>query len=326
MLSDLIERLSAMKARNLIILGVGTAVLLFGIILFVLSALLQPEEEKETAAEQETHSMTAVVAKSDIPARSILREDMLKVASVPENELPQGALTHVNDAIGRPVRVNIRSGETLTDNKLYQNIAEMGFAGVIPSDCRAVSVNIDDTTGVAGFIKPGDRVDVMLIAKPNDSRIDGEILLQNVLLLGINKVSVQSEDSAEADDMATGEKSTRSSRANRNASSSNSSSDSLSLATLALPPDEALKLAVGAEQGKIYLTLCPYHPSNRFVTNTDYTVYLKSPEPVTPPEPTHSAAYEAPVASAPAYTPPAAPVAEPAQKRVEVIRGTVAGN
>ena len=82
-------------------------------------------------------------------------------------------------------------GDVLTDQKVLLDDKQAGFVGMIPPDCRAVSVAINDITGIAGFAKAGDYVDVMVVSDSREkNKVTGEILLQNVLLLAINKTSM----------------------------------------------------------------------------------------------------------------------------------------
>ena len=203
-----------------------------------------------------------------------------------------------------------------------------GFTGSIPPGCRAVSIAITDITGVAGFAQPGDYVDVIIIAK-NDNKMLGRVVLQDVQLLAINKTPEQPANNGTAANAAAGD-TTKEGNGAGNAGQENTSAapkaiDNLATATLALTPEDALKLITEAQEGTVYLTLRPYKPRDRFTVNTTHVHYstLQSAKgagaaPKASPAPARTAA------PAPGPAAPAAPAASAPRSSggVEVIRGT----
>lgn len=112
----------------------------------------------------------------------------------------------------------------------------------------------------------------------------------------------------------------------------NASQDTMANATLAVTPEEALKLAVAAQNGTIYLVLRPFKPNNMFVVGTEYFQFNDTEKTATAPAAAAPAARSSAPVSAPApaqsYTPaprPAAPVSPSVpsyRNTIEVIRGT----
>ena len=122
-----------------------------------------------------------VVAKQDIPQRTVIKENMLKVVDMPQDAVPDGAMRSVSEVVDKLANVPIQQGDILTDKKVITDPKLAGFVGMIPPDCRAISVGISDITGIAGFAKPGDYVDVMIIRKnKGQGNVSGALLLQNV--------------------------------------------------------------------------------------------------------------------------------------------------
>ena len=249
-------------------------------------------------------AMVAVItAKCDIPERTVITEDMVKIEMMPSHFVPEGALSGIEEAVGHPAAVTMQSGDIITGKKLFDNEKYAGFTGAIPPDCRAISVGITDITGVAGFAKPGDFVDVLLVSdKKVRGRISAEILLQNVMLLGINKTSVSTGDGE-----GSGDKKAAASGGN-----------TLATATLAVSPQEAMKLAVAQKEGTIYLVLRPVHPQERIVVEDSYEDSISTDTP----------AASAPAMSVPvqasSQVPPALPAAEPSNASVGTAdRGNV---
>ena len=197
---------------------------------------------KDTAKQQAQNFSNVVVATVDIPERSEIREEMLKLVPVARELVAPGAAVTVEEVTGSISRIKIMQGDVLTDKKLYKDPKMAGFVGMIPSDSRAISIPITDATGISGLAKPGDYVDVMLISnKEYKNSVSGEMLLQNVLLLGINKSSEPSEGNG-----GSGEK------------------DKLKTATLAVRPEEAVRLATAQAGGVLYLAMRPVKPANGY--------------------------------------------------------------
>lgn len=317
------ELLENVTYRQWVIAAVTVSCLMGLLVFFALSGA---DSDRKDAAKVQT--VKVVVAKQDIPDRTVVQENMLKVIEVPADIIPAGAFGDVSEVIDHPTSTMVQQGDILTDKKVYTDVRMAGFTGTIPPNCRAVSVGITDITGVSGFAKAGDYVDVMVISGKKEDGIKGEILMQNVLLLALNKTGAQAEkgDKDKKDIAAT-----KSKDKDKDEASLKGSSDAMATATLALPLDEALKLAVAAQKGTIYLVLRPYHPTDILTLDREYS--MPGDKPAASPTQTTVPASSAPVQSqTSSYTPPvstpsstpapAAPAAPRYGNSIEVIRGT----
>ena len=290
--------------RQLLLLCGVIALIIFLLIYFTLTRLTAEKPKPAPAAPPkpavtQVKDVKVVTAKTSIPERTLIKEDMLSFTTMPSNKVPNGALMRTTDLVGRPTRVAIQPGEVITTQKVFASILDMGLSGRIPPDCRAITVGISDVTGVAGFAQPGDYVDVLLISSQvENNKVVSEMILQNVLLLAINK-QVENQSSAPAQGNAKGQ----------NTGNQPKVTGSPAMATMALVPEDALKLAAKAQLGQIYLVLRPYRPSNGVSDDTYYSVTKASGKmPVTPP---------------PAGTiPPGAPLESSPTANVQIIRGT----
>lgn len=286
-------------------------------------------EGEKTAQVDMVH---VVVAKQDIAPKTIIRESMLDVIEMPASLVPDDAVRDVGHIANRPAKVQIMKGDVVTTRKVLMDITMAGFTGDIPPECRAISIAISDVTGVAGFAKPGDYVDVMLIAK-GEEKMTGRIVLQDVLLLAINKTTntKQNTRTTNGDTKKTGDGSDSKAKDSANDGGNDSAPiGDLTTATLAVLPEDALKLITEAQEGTLYLALRPYKPRDKFTTDTRYVHYstTKTNKPAAP------AAAPAPAQSTPApvrqpapavqSAPSAAPAPSTSAKSggVEVIRGT----
>ena len=323
-LTDLSEKITY---RHWVFLA-GAASLILGLLVFAgLNGMGANEEVKPV------DSIHVVVAKQDIAPKTIIKESMVEVREVPASMVSDDAVREVSDIVNKPANVKILKDDIISTRKVLMDITMAGFTGDIPPECRAISIAITDVTGVAGFAKPGDYVDVMLIAK-GDEKMTGRIVLQDVLLLAINKNTEQKQkaagDGSSGDTKKTGDSAdskNQSDKKSADAAKDEAISD-LATATLALLPEDALKLITEAQEGTLYLALRPYKPRDKFTTDTRYIHYSttktakSSGTRTATPAPAASAApaavRQAVQQSIPVSTPaPKAPVGG-----VEVIRGT----
>lgn len=316
--ADLSEKITY---RHWVLLA-GIASLVLGLLVFAgLNGMGANEEAKPV------NTIHVVVAKQDIAPKTIIKESMVEVREVPASMVSDDAVREVSDIINKPAKVEILKDDIISTRKVLMDITMAGFTGDIPPECRAISIAITDVTGVAGFAKPGDYVDVMLIAK-GEEKMTGRIVLQDVLLLAINKNAEQKQkavgDGSSGDTKKTGDSvdsNNQSDKKNADAPKDGAISD-LATATLALLPEDALKLITEAQEGTLYLALRPYKPRDKFTTDTRYIHYSTTKTAKS------SGTRTAPAAPAPVRqaVQQSMPISTPAPKApvdgVEVIRGT----
>lgn len=322
--ADLSEKITY---RHWVLLA-GIASLGLGLLVFAgLNGMGANEEAKPV------NTIHVVVAKQDIAPKTIIKESMVEVREVPASMVSDDAVREVSDIINKPAKVEILKDDIISTRKVLMDITMAGFTGDIPPECRAISIAITDVTGVAGFAKPGDYVDVMLIAK-GEEKMTGRIVLQDVLLLAINKTAEQKQkavgDGSSGDTKKTGDSAdskNQSDKKNADAPKDEAISD-LATATLAVLPEDALKLITEAQEGTLYLALRPYKPRDKFTTDTRYIHYSTTKTPKSSGTRTATPAPAAP--STPAAVrqtvQQSMPIPTPAPKApvggVEVIRGT----
>ena len=248
----------------------GGAAGVVSILLGLMVYLAMSGDDEKVAEKPQTNLVQVVAAKQDIPERTVVKEDMLKVVEVPSELVPEGAFHDVADAVDHPTSTAIQQGDIMTSRKVYVDIRMAGFTGIIPPDCRAVTIPINDVTGVSGFAHPGDYVDIMIITGTKENGVNGRIILQDVLLLGINRTAdlpnTPIGDSSKKD----GDKKDDASAANVGSINTKASSEGMATATVALKPADALKLAAESQEGTLYLVLRPFKPCDMYTFDTDY--------------------------------------------------------
>jgi pilus assembly protein CpaB len=132
-------------------------------------------------------STTQVIAASkDIPLGAVLTTADLTTMTLTGTP-PKGAIVKQEDAVGRGVITNISQGEPILDSQLASLGSGGGLAPTIPQGMRACAVRVDEVVGVAGFVTPGMRVDVLASGNPpGEGQNEGvvtETILQNIQVL-----------------------------------------------------------------------------------------------------------------------------------------------
>jgi pilus assembly protein CpaB len=170
-----------------------------------------------------------VVAADDLQVGTKIEDKDVRLVRFPSADLPAGCFHQKKNVIGRGVILPIARAEFVLTNKLAGENAGSGLPALIPPGMRAVSVRVNDTTSVSGFVQPGTRVDVMLTGNPQgSSEQQTTTVLENVAVI------------------ATGQ------RLERNSAGE---AQSAPVVTLLVSPDDAEKLTLASSQGHIQLAL-----------------------------------------------------------------------
>lgn len=255
LIDRLIRSFNDMRPRQLLILASIAAGLMFLAIYFGLNSIASKNADiavEQTPPPVVEEKVAVVVAKVNIPPRTRIQEAMLQMKELPVSAVPEGAIKSFDDVKNVQIKVSIFAGDIITIQKIFAEGGDEGFTGSIPSNCRAISINVNDVTGVAGFAKPGDRVDLLLVEKGKNS-VTSNLLLQNVPLLSINQDTGGSAPVGE--------------NGVPSAPITNPT-----IATFALPPKDILKLISASKLGEIYLSLRPAKPQSTYVEAMEYTI------------------------------------------------------
>jgi pilus assembly protein CpaB len=131
-----------------------------------------------------------VVVRSDVQIASSLTDAQLQLVDWPSEHLPAGTLRSIEDARARIARRPLAKGEPVLEAALYPIGAAGGLGAVIADKHRAVSVKVDNVIGVAGFVVPGSRVDVMATIRRVDQKKAipfSKVILQDVRVLAVDQ-------------------------------------------------------------------------------------------------------------------------------------------
>ncbi len=283
-----------MDRRFLTVLGVS---LVFALV--VSSVFYQMTAHSgSTAKTDTTNQKDLVVATRPLGVGVMVRASDVKIVKMSAEGFPKGAFTKVEDVLERPVVSNILLDEPILEGRLAIRGSGLGLAPTIPVGMRAVSVRVNDVAGVAGFVLPGMKVDVLVTGRPPNGEGDmTSTVLQNILVLSAGQ-TVQPDARGQAMPAPT--------------------------VTLLVNPEQAETLTLAGADGKIQLVL--RNSSDQAVEKTmgRYVSELytgQRPPPVKPVAPV-APRPKAVVAAAPP-PPVAAPAPPPPPDQVVVIRGNV---
>jgi pilus assembly protein CpaB len=228
-----------------------------------------------------------LVAVRDLKVEEVIKPELVKVVQMDKSAVPMGSFSSVKDVEDRWVQVATLEGEALVDRKLAAKGSPPGLISRIPKGMRAYAIDVNEQSGVSGFVLPDHRVDVVQIEQGPPGQTQAEAVLQDVLVLASGQTFTRPDD--------------RSIQART--------------VTLAVTPEQVETLVAAKQRGSLTLSL-------RGVNDHEQTVLRKKApkekEKETP-APIKELALAAPVEPPP---PPPAPPATPKPARhVAIYRG-----
>jgi pilus assembly protein CpaB len=168
-----------------------------------------------------------VVAKKDMSFGTTLASEHLKLVDFPKEAVPVGAYSSIDTVISQTTKVFLLEGEPILASKL--SAIGGGLSVRIPANLRAMSMKVNEVTGVSGFVLPGDRVDIV-------------VTVENV---GGANVAVTKTILQDLEVLAAGAKT----------ETRNNQNITVQTVTVLVDPEGAEKLALGVHQGKVHLSL-----------------------------------------------------------------------
>jgi pilus assembly protein CpaB len=251
-----------------------------------------------------------VVAALPVSVGTRLTEADVRMAPWPKAVPIEGSFKTASEVVGRGVLVAMVPNEPVLSTKLAATGSGSGLMSTIPDGMRAVSVKVNDVIGVAGFVVPGSRVDLILSGSPNESgNIEmSKVILENIQVLAAGQ-NVGNDD--------------------------NGKPLNVQVVTLLVTPEQSEKLALASVDGKIQLALRNPLDLEQANPNAIRREHLFSggsvaAAPPVEPKPVVKAAAPKKAAALPPPPPPVveaakpapAPVAPPAKREIQVISGS----
>jgi pilus assembly protein CpaB len=172
-----------------------------------------------------------VVAAVDLGVGAAIRLEDVRTIDWPAAALPAGVFEKPEDVVGRGLVMPLIQNELVLPMKLASKEAGSGLPIMIPEGERAVSVRVNEVIGVAGYVLPGTRVDVVAVASATDKKADttSKVVLTNVQVLAAGTKMEQNGDESKP--------------------------IPVTVVTLLVAPDQAERLTLASTEGKIQLAL-----------------------------------------------------------------------
>jgi len=189
-----------------------------------------------TKAPHAEKMVTITAAARDMPAGTRLQKADLKTVRVSEKDLPESAILDQKVAIDRPLLFPVGANEAIVSSKVASAAGAEGLPALIEVGKRAVAVPITETSGVAGLIQPRAHVDVLFTRPGSMVEAVTTTIVEDVVVLAMGRITEVANTSAAA-------------------SASAAARPVAQAATLLVTPEQAQKLELAKNQGKISLAL-----------------------------------------------------------------------
>ena len=183
-----------------------------------------------TAAEAaEGNAVPVAVAARDLDVGHRLTPEDVRIVEWPQSIVPAGYATSPSELVGRGLLTPVKMHEPLLTGKVSSAEGHFGLPILIEEGRRGISIRVDDVTGVAGYLLPGTRVDVLVtLDDPSGGEPVTQIVLQNMEVLTAGTMTQRNNDGRAVE---------------------------VPLVTLDVSPEEAEKLILAANEGRIQLAL-----------------------------------------------------------------------
>ncbi|EPC02460.1 hypothetical protein L861_08790 [Litchfieldella anticariensis FP35 = DSM 16096] len=169
-----------------------------------------------------------VVATLQIPFGQTVQASDLRMVELPPKAVPEGSFSEIEKVVGRVSNQVIYPGEIVLEGRVAEHMGGSALAAILESGKRAMSVRVDDVVGVAGFLLPGNRVDVVSAkSNGNNRNVTSETILRNIKVLAVDQIASQERDGPVI----------------------------VRAVTLEVDPRQAEKLVEATQEGKVQLTL-----------------------------------------------------------------------
>jgi pilus assembly protein CpaB len=186
-----------MRVRGLLVLVIGLflaggSVLVAHSYLQTLTSLPGEAQAKEVAA--------IVVARGEISYGAPINFEMVRLQEWPQEAIPPEAFTSLEEVLGtsadqpRRARRSMVAGEPVLRSKVSNFGEKVTIADIIDPSKRAMAIRVNDVSGVAGFVTPGDRVDVLLTRRLNNDNMVTTTVLQDIVVRGTDQLADEDQD------------------------------------------------------------------------------------------------------------------------------------
>ncbi|MDC0663752.1 Flp pilus assembly protein CpaB [Marinobacter sp. SS21] len=210
-------------------------------------------QERIGTTDSEELTSAVVVAAVEIPFGRTVETTDLRMMELPPHAVPKGSFNSIDQVVGRISSQAIYADEVILERRVAEHMAGSALAAVLEPGMRAITVRVDDVAGVAGFLLPGNQVDVVSSKRSGSSRdFESTTILRGITVLAVDQHATQERDRPMI----------------------------VRAVTLAVTPPQAERLLEATEEGKVQLTL-----RNPLEEVEEPVEVASEPEPVAAPAP-----------------------------------------
>lgn len=214
--------MTATKGKNFLIVAV-----MLGVAAAIVGYYGLTSMASQTTAQQNANFKNVVVTVADLTYGVKLDKEMLRMVRYPKESVPEGAFASMDSVVGQTTKVFMSAREPVTAIKLSSRGG--GLSMLVRTQMRASSLEVNNVSGVSGFVLPGDRVDVLTTVDGRGANEDAvtRTVLQNIEVLAAGQKTEQKDNKP----------------------------ITVQSVTLLVNPDGAETLALALHEGKIHLVL-----------------------------------------------------------------------
>lgn len=167
-------------------IALGLAVVCGALAVWLTSQWLQAQAAEGQAVKDAVPMTRIVIAAQDLEIGTLLGADNLTLADWPQTNVPKGAFDNIEAVAGRIAVTRLPAGGPLQAAELAEPGSGAGLVALIPPGRRAMSIKVDEVSGVAGFILPNTYVDVISVNnRSNRETREAKTILKKIKVLAI---------------------------------------------------------------------------------------------------------------------------------------------
>ncbi len=135
-----------------------------------------------------------VAAAMSIPYTTKVEKRHLKLIEIPPDMSPEGAFMDIAEVDGMVATADISRGEILIKDRFADHSQGSTLAALVKENMRAITVRVNDVVGVAGFLLPGNRVDILAARKDRNQRATIETILTDIKVLAVDQTAAANDN------------------------------------------------------------------------------------------------------------------------------------
>jgi pilus assembly protein CpaB len=150
--------------------------------------------EKRLQPTADNSGTPVVVAALDIPFGTRIEPAHIKVVEWPSGEAPKGSMSDPKMIVGKISKQSLLPGEVILEERIVEHLGGSTLASIVEQNKRAVTVRVNDVIGVAGFLLPGNRVDVLFTKSQGKNQSVTQTILQDIKVLAVDQTASTDKD------------------------------------------------------------------------------------------------------------------------------------